>query len=154
MEGLIALLLISWIVSAIGKKKKVKKTANPAAAKPAARSVDPAQNREARIAQMRQELDRRKAEMQKQEESRQISFLPEGISAGEAGSMNFDSTEGECICDPELEHERIAREDPQSVYAQEIGTGSGLDFSAQGMKQAIIMSEVLARPAQRFARKY
>ena len=75
MEGLIALLLISWIVSAIGKKKKVKKTANPAAAKPAARSVDPAQNREARIAQMRQELERRKEEMKKEIKDLQVEEM-------------------------------------------------------------------------------
>ena len=152
MESLIALMVIGWIVSAINKKKKVKKPGNSAAAKSASTAVNNARKREARIAQMRQELERRKAEMQNQSESQQLSFFPEGGSA-ETGSMNYVSTEGECACDPALEHERIAREDPQSVYAQEIGSGTVLDFSAQGMKQAIVMSEILARPSQRLAKK-
>ena len=152
MEGLIILLLISWIVSAVGKKKKGKKTG--AAAKPAAQNINAHKQREARIAQVRQELERRKAELKEQEESRQWSMIPEGVFTGEGVSMQFESTEGECICEPELEHERAITEDPQSVYAQEIGSESKLDFSAQAIRQAIVMNEILTRPAQRCGRRY
>ena len=152
MDSLIALLLIGWIISAVSKKKKGKKT-KKTAANTAVHNDNADQRREARIARMRQELEKRKTEMQKQAESQQLSFIPEGASAAGSGSMMFDSSEGECLCDPELEHERIAEEDPQSVYAQEIGSENRLDFSAQGLRQAIVMNEILTRPAQRFGRR-
>ncbi len=150
----LVIVIVGMIISASNKKKKKTKTAgkqpNNAAAqrKPAASS-----EREKRIAAIRAEIEKRKAELERQKEQ-QLTFVPaEGESYAETmGSMAFDSTEGECICDPELEHERVTEVDPQSVYANEIGAEPVLDFSAKGILQGVIMSEVLTRPAQR-ARK-
>ena len=77
------------------------------------------------------------------------------ISLEEAfrGSMPDESTEGECICDPDLEHERIQNVAPGSVYQNEIGKESLVDFSARGMMQGFVMSEILTRPAQRVRRR-
>ena len=66
-----------------------------------------------------------------------------------AGSMYMDSTEGEDLCDPALEHDRPERTDPRSVYANEIGAQRRLDFSPEGLWQGVVMSEILTRPADR-----
>lgn len=70
-----------------------------------------------------------------------------------AGSMYMDSTEGEDLCDPALEHDRPERTDPHSVYANEIGVQHRLDFSPEGLWQGVVMSEILTRPADRQRRK-
>ena len=66
--------------------------------------------------------------------------------------MQVNSTEGECICDPELEHEREKEPVPTSVYAGEIGKEPLVDFSARGVLQGFVMSEILTRPVQRARR--
>ena len=68
------------------------------------------------------------------------------------GSMDTVSTEGECLCDPVLEHEREAVTDSESVYAGEIGREPLFDLSAKGIVQGVVMSEILQRPAP-FARR-
>ena len=148
----LVIVIIGMIISASNKKKKktkpnVKQPNNAAVQRKPAVSSE----REQRIAAIRAEIEKRKAELERQKEQ-QLSFAPsEGESlTEESGSMVFDSTEGECICDPELEHERETPVDPQSVYANAIGAKEPvLDFSAKGILQGVIMSEVLTRPAQR-----
>ena len=69
------------------------------------------------------------------------------------GSMQTDSTEGECLCDPELEHERIQEIVPESVYTNEIGNEPLIDYSVRGLVQGFVMGEILTRPAQRIKRR-
>ena len=69
------------------------------------------------------------------------------------GSMQMTSTEGECVCDPELEHVRQTQlPKEEKVYANEIGAKGLVDFSARGIMQAVVMNEILTRPAQRTRR--
>lgn len=74
--------------------------------------------------------------------------MEEGISYAEPfrGSLEAESTEGECTCDPSLEHERIARQDPASVYAGEIGASSSpLSLTPHGLVRGVVMAEILTR---------
>ena len=155
MDGLILLLLIiGWIVSASQKKKK-KKATPPTPQKPAAVSpIVSRMEREQRIQQIRAEIEKRKARLEQEKEffqpPEQLSFFQqEGKSIGEGGSMTFDSTEGECLCEPELEHERPVSTVSQTVYEGEIGREPLVDFSAKGVLQGFVMNEILTRPVQR-----
>jgi len=151
MEGLIYLLIVvGWIISAVNKKKKKAAKKKPSSFS-GAQTVNAAANREQRIAQMRAELERRKMERQRNAEE-QLTFIPEGASYGETGSMKYDSSEGECICDPELEHERETVSTEETVYTNEIGSKPLVDFSARGIMQGVVMNEILTRPAQRAKR--
>ena len=71
------------------------------------------------------------------------------------GSLGVESHEGKDTCDPTLGHDRPEEiMEPESVYAGEIGREQPLlDFSSRGVLQGVVMSEVLARPAQRLYRR-
>lgn len=152
LEGILILLLVVWAVVQAGKKPKTK-------SKPSKENAET--HRTERLAQMRAELEKRKALLTKEEEEVQPSSVKEGETAAGylrtetafRGSMTMESTEGECFCDPELEHARQMDSDPKSVYAGEIGKEPLVDLSQHGIVQGIVMSEILARPAQR-ARRY
>lgn len=64
------------------------------------------------------------------------------------GSLQADTNEGECLCEPELSHRSPVRTEAGSVYENEIGREPLLDFSPEGLYQGIVMSEILARPSQ------
>lgn len=161
----IALLLILYAVYKRFQKKKdgAKKPRKPVENRSS-------QMRAERAARIHEELQRIKAEKQiSTDEAVAASTFAEGGATaapitmeGESvqesrmeyrGSMNADSFEGECICDPELEHERAAMADPACVYAGEIGRAPALDLSSAGIYQGIVMSEILTRPAQRIRRR-
>ena len=155
MEGLLILVLIGWVFSKMNQntKKQMKKQA--------ASSVivgNAAERRAKRMEQLRAEAEKRRVQSAQEKAPQyaegegvfQPSFMAEEPFRG---SMEAESTEGECICDPELEHERETKPEPASVYAGEIGREPLVDFSARGLMQGIVMSEILARPAQRTRRR-
>lgn len=148
MDGLIALIIIGWIVASLKKKPKAAKKA----AKNNILDENVVRHREERSARLRAELEKRRMQQAAQTvqpvRTEQI-VMGEGDSHGDAGSMMFDSTEGECVCEPELGHEPENVPAPESVYAGEIGREPLVDFSARGIMQGVVMSEILARPAQR-----
>ena len=151
MDGLLILALIGWAFFKMNKKAK----------KQVASSVvkeDAEERRARRLEQLRAEAEKRRAELAAQTAVQTVegegTFQP-SFSAEEPfrGSMSADSTEGECICEPELEHVRETKPEPASVYAGEIGREPLVDFSSRGLMQGIVMSEILTRPAQRTRRR-
>ena len=109
-----------------------------------------AQQRTERTAKLHAEMEKRKLQQEiKTVPTQQPGVIHEGESHGDAGSMMYDSSEGECICDPELEHEREIKVEPESVYANQIGREPLLDFSSKGILQGVVMNEILTRPTQR-----
>lgn len=157
MDGLLTLLILFWIFKAISKNKKkgaksVKKTRTT---KPKA-TAEEIRERAQRAIRMHDELKRRAA--QKGEQNTMTDMHDHEHAEGESclpvgwGSLQIDSTEGECLCDPLLDHERVADNEPESVYAGEIGREPLLDLSTKGLYQGIVMSEVLKRPAERWRR--
>ena len=156
VDGLLTLLILFWVFKAISKKKKgakpVKKTRT---VKPRA-TAEEIRERAQRAIRMHDELKRREA--QKVEQIAMPDMHTHEHAEGEScppvasGSLQMDSTEGECLCDPLLEHERMAENVPESVYAGEIGREPLLDLSAKGLYQGIVMSEVLKRPGERWRR--
>ena len=155
MEGLLILALIGWAFSKMNQKAKKQMK------KQAASSVivgNAAERRAKRMEQLRAEAEKRRTQIPQEKPIRYAEgegvFQPTFLSEKPfCGSMQVESTEGECICDPELEHEREAKPEPESVYAGEIGREPLVDFSARGLMQGIVMSEILARPAQRTRRR-
>lgn len=155
MEGLLILALIGWAFSKMNQKAKKQMK------KQAASSISvgsPAERRLKRMEQLRAEAEKRKAQLVQEKPIRyeegegifQTSMMAEETFRG---SMQVESTEGECICDPELEHEREAKPEPANVYAGEIGREPLVDFSPRGMMQGFIMSEILTRPVLRAKRR-
>ena len=148
MEGLL-LLLFLFIAFSKGKKKPKKPVSKPdPEARKKAQKAAAAHNE-----QLRRQLgiqDIFPAYHPPLEEEKYVSAEGVGQTEVYRGSLNAQSNEGECACDPSLEHEREAYSDPDSVYATEIGDAAKLDFSPQGIMQGVVMSEVLKRPAQRF----
>lgn len=155
MDGLLFLLLIGWLISKMKKKNKETSTGNLNAA----RSV--ANRRAERLAQIQAQTEKRKAQLAEEKRAAETLSAGEGESLhgievmepSFSGSMDVDSTEGECICDPELEHERKTAPEPQSVYSQEIGRDQLIDFSPKGVLQGFVMNEIMTRPAQRARRR-
>ena len=150
MEGLL-LLLFLFVALSKGKKKPKK-----AASKP-----DPEARKKAqKAAAAHNEQLRRQLRMEELFPAYRPPVAEEGDVSSEGmgqnevyrGSLNAETTEGECVCDPSLEHDRETYSDPDSVYATEIGDVPKLDFSPQGIMQGVVMSEILARPSQRFRR--
>ena len=143
MDGLLIILsLIIWFVSRSKKKKTarvrtvVKQTQKKTVTFP---SVQP------------QELQ---VSMFEPEPEPEPVAADEGVSFETIdldGSLNAETHEGEDLCDPTLGHEdRYEFDDPDSVYANEIGHAEPLlDLSPRGLWQGVVMSEVLARPSQR-----
>ena len=144
MDGMIVLLLIGWLIKAMSKKgKKAEKR------KAAFTSARTAASR----------LGKSPSQPLPVFEPEQTAFAAEAFASSEGvgtfqeewrGSMETSSDEGEDLCDPTLGHERErAPMDPASVYAHPIGEEAALDFSAQGLVQGVIMSEILKRPSER-----
>lgn len=152
MEGFAVLMIILAIVNSISKSKKSKGSKSGKAVFPNGASLA---QREAKI---QKELEAiKKKVMAQQAAAKAVAQAKASIPAeGEgftqpafSGSLNMDSTEGQDLCDPTLGHEREISVEPGSVYAGEIGREPALDFSAKGLLQGVIMSEILTRPAQR-----
>ena len=151
MEGLIAMLIVGWILSAISKKGKKKATPNKNAASSQS-NAEAVIHRAEYAAKLRAELEKRKRELSAQPQN--VSVMAEGESyshaAAETGSLSYDSSEGECICDPDLDHVREVETDTGTVYEGQIGNEPAIDFSAKGIMQGVVMSEILTRPTQRY----
>ena len=157
MDGMLVLIvIIGSIISMVNKNKK-KPKARPAAA---VQKEDSAQRREKRLAQMHAELEARRAEIAAQPyaalrsqpaagEGESAQMAAEQVEGVFSGSLMAESTEGECLCDPILEHTAPTAPAPESVYAGEIGKEPSLDFSARGIVQGLVMGEILTRPTQR-----
>lgn len=155
MDGVLFLIFLAWLFKKLvkgSKKKTVKKAALV----------------NERTARMVEEIKR--ARKEKQLSMQDLS--PQPLGEGESsvgytqdvhgcvsqqmeylGSMMADSSEGEDACELELGHERTQVIEPESVYANEIGSEPLLDFSARGIYQGVVMSEILARPARRMRRR-
>lgn len=156
MDGLILLLILAWICKSVFSPKSKAKKANVKGMKP-----DPEARKKAReAAAAHNEQLRRQLRMDdlfppyRPAAAEEGNISSEGMGQTEVyrGSLNVETTEGECACDPSLEHARETYSDPDSVYATEISDASKLDFSPQGILQGVVMSEILARPSQRFRR--
>ena len=151
MDVILVLVLIGWAFSRMNKKAQ-KQTAS------SVHEGNTAARRNRRMEQLRAQKEKQpeRPRMEKPvqpgegEGIFQPSFLAEEPFRG---SLQVESTEGECICDPELEHEREVKAEPASVYAGEIGREPLVDFSPRGMMQGIVMSEILTRPVQRARRR-
>lgn len=157
MDGLIVLLILSWIFKSVFSKKSKAQKVNDKGMKP-----DPEARKKAReAAAAHHEQLRRQLKMEDVFPHYRPSAAAEeghasleGVGQTEVyrGSLKADSSEGECMCDPALEHERENYSDADSVYATEIGDAPGVDFSPQGIVQGVVMSEILRRPSERFRR--
>ena len=154
MDGLFTLLILYWIVKLVfGKKPKAKKAIRSAFS-------NTAQVHAERARQIHEELVKRKEEKAQQLAMEDVHAMPAGEGEalpcfegfGHTGSLHVETTEGMDLCDPSLEHDRETP-DPQSVYANEIGREPMLDFSAKGVYQGVVMSEILKRPAERGCRR-
>lgn len=154
MDGLLVVLaIVMWVISQSSKKRKKNKSTQQT------KQMNAAQRRADRLAQMHAEIEKRRTERAEQQITKteqpsfgegESSFLhvqPETTETLYTGSLQAESTEGECICDPALEHTR--EEQPEGVYADEIGREPLVDFSAKGVLQGVVMSEILKRPSQR-----
>ncbi len=158
MDGLLVVFLIGWVISRMNKKnKKPKKTTSGLGAY----KENSAQLKATHAAKLYAELDKRNSQLAEEKTAVLQHEIGEGESAAVhfqmeetfRGSMQVDSNEGECICDPELEHEREQVTASESVYASEIGREPLMDFSALGLLQGVVMSEILTRPVQRVRRR-
>jgi len=157
MDGILVLVLIGWIISQMSKKNK-KTKARVASGFQKEKTSQP---KAARAAKTYAEIEKRKAQTIQEKTAAVQHAFGEGESAVSPfpmeesfrGSMQAESMEGECICDPELEHEREQVTAPESVYAGEIGREPIVDVSARGLMQGIVMNEILTRPAQRARRR-
>lgn len=152
MEGFAVLMIILAIVNSISKSKKNK------AAKAGKATFPNGPSLAQREAKVQKELEAIKKKVMAQQAAAKaaaqakVAIPAEGEGFTQpafSGSLNMDSTEGEDLCDPTLGHEREISVDPESVYAGEIGREPVMDFSARGLLQGVIMSEILTRPAQR-----
>ncbi len=151
MEGILMLVLIGWAFSKMNQKAKKQVSSS-------GRNRNAADRRVNRMAQLRAEAEKRRLQtagdnafhMAEGESVVHPSIAAEGSFRG---SMQTESTEGECICEPELEHGRKAEPESESVYASEIGREPLVDFSSRGILQGVVMSEILTRPAQRAGRR-
>ena len=153
MGELILIALIIWAVSSKNKKKKSK-----AAAK---KTLD----FDRMIEQVKQSaavvLDEASTPFSYPKKDNQRRDIAEGestavqLSMEDAfrGSMPDESTEGECVCDPELEHGITSTPPVDSVYSNEIGREPLVDLSARGLMRGVVMSEILQRPVQRMGKR-
>ena len=148
VEGFAVLMIILAIVNSISKSKK-KKTG-----KTVAFSGSPAAAQREAKAQKELAAIRKKALAQQAavKAAAKASAPAEGEGFAQpafSGSLNMESTEGEDLCEPTLGHERELTVEAGSVYENEIGREPLMDFSAKGLLQGVVMSEILIRPAQR-----
>ena len=144
MDGLLVVLMIIIWIAVNSKKKK-------------ARQPKMQNNKTNTAATRRAERMMQLKQAQRTFEEAKVQNVPmvgEGESETFAaqqtmfrGSLKAESTEGECLCDPVLEHEREETIAPDSVYANEIGNETILDFSSKRIVQGVVMSEILKRPA-------
>lgn len=155
MEGLLFLLLMGWIFKNIRKTKAPKKKMQTVDRKPERVVLD--ENQKEKIQQARQKMQQMMmpAEEMMPVQPAEGECAPEHMHSSEGeyrGSMETVTTEGMDFCDPALEHVRQEMKDPESVYANEIGSEQTLDLSPQGIYQGVVMSEILSRPVCRRSR--
>lgn len=158
MEGLLFLALMYWVFKKItgAAKKQTKKK----------------RSSEEWTKQMVEQLRRAQKQVQNEKQISMPEVLAQPVGEGEScmeytydahgcvsqqqeymGSLGMDSSEGEDACDLQLGHEREYQPEPESVYANPIGSEPVLDFSARGLYQGVVMSEILARPDRRMRRR-
>lgn len=153
METLVFVFVFLLIISNLSKNKKGKTAAKTDADASAQKAAKP--QREIKQVSFRMDEFFPKPAASAAGEGHSAPIVPnEGVSraADFRGSLKAKTSEGECLCDPALEHDRNVYEDAASVYATEISDAPKLDLSARGIWQGVVMSEVLARPGQRFRR--
>ena len=156
MDGLMVVVaLVLWFISQSSKRKKKKNTIVYE------KKNSATQRRADRLAHIYNEAEERRTKPVDQPAPKKKQQTPgEGEGGFEAiqnestevyasGSLQAQSTEGECICDPALEHVREETIESSSIYAEEIGREPLIDFSAKGVLQGVVMREILKRPAQR-----
>jgi len=134
MDGILALVLIGWLIRFASSQKK-RKQGKGTAAKPRAVHFP----KEPKFTDAKPVFP-----AFFQQESAPAEG--EGYAPDWSGSLSADSAEGEDLCDPSLGHEREIAADPRSVYAGEIGRESLVDTSPRGLIQGVVMSEILTRP--------
>lgn len=166
MGELIFLLLLGWLFSTVktskGKTQKRKMSEALRQMMQTAKTAEPAQRTQPKAKPQPEAKPQHVAKPTKAPVA--ISQHHEPLAEGEShlvqttfqqaaeyvGSLHTTSTEGEDICDPALGHEGSEQAyEIGSVYAEPISASSPLDFSAQGLYQGIVMSEILKRPACR-----
>lgn len=154
MDGLPILIFLVWLITRISQKSQ---KAKPKFA--ATRKKDSTFQTVERLVEV-VEKTQHKLPLEQEMPMNQPT-LYEGKSAPESGSsegafrgsMQNASDEGECLCVPELEHERETVIADESVYRGEIGQETLVDCSAKGLMQGVVMSEILTRPVQRIRRR-
>lgn len=156
MDGLLVLFaIVMWLVSKSDKKKKKSKSAMQKNHRNAA------QYRADAVSQQQTEKEKNQPEVVQRQippkaqrayaegESGFLQTRPGLMETPYTGSLQAESMEGECICDPVLEHVREENTENKGVLANEIGGEPLVDFSAKGVLQGFVMSEILKRPSQR-----
>lgn len=152
MDVLVVFGLIAWIVASMRKKNKAPSRKRKKAL--TAQEVTQKAQQLCEEAQSRMEGKQQKAFMREHEPlaEGESHAVPNATSTEYMGSLHETSAEGEDDCDPELEHRRFVAPPEDSVYAEEIGREPMLDFSAKGLYQGVVMSEILTRPSRRVRR--
>ncbi len=152
MDVLVVFGLIAWLVASM--KKKSKAPSRKRKKELTAQEVTRKAQQLCEEAQSRMAGKQQKAFMQEHEPlgEGESHAVPNATSTEYMGSLHETSAEGEDFCDPELEHRRFVASSEDSVYAGEIGREPMLDFSAKGLYQGIVMSEILTRPSRRVRR--
>lgn len=152
MDVLVVFGLIAWIVASMRKKNKAPSSKRKKAL--TAQEVTQKAQQLCEEAQSRMAGKQQKAFMQEHEPlvEGDSHAVPNATGTEYMGSLHETSTEGEDYCDPELEHRRFVAPSEDSVYAEEIGREPMLDFSAKGLYQGVVMSEILTRPSRRVRR--
>ena len=158
MDGLLSLLILYWIFKAV--KKKVQK--------PKPKRVVSAfrQKAEAAAAETKARAERAMGQQAQPDAFSQAAVEAGAIGEGQShavldagfyggmqpeymGSLQADTNEGECLCEPELSHKAPVHVEAGSVYENEIGREPLLDFGPERLYQGVVMSEILTRPQQR-----
>lgn len=154
MDVLVVFGLIAWLVASMKKKNKApsRKRKNELTAQEVTQKAQQlCEEAQSRMAGKRQKAFMQEHEPLAEGESHAVPNTA-SLRTEYMGSLHQTSTEGEDFCDPELEHSRPSPDAPDSVYAEEIGREPMLDFSAKGLYQGVVMSEILTRPSRRVRR--
>ena len=159
LEGLLLLLLLSWLFKAAKKKKgNRKKNLQSQLRSSVQKAIQAMEN--AQKPKMHQQpavdafaVDHRTSEGLAEGESHmQVTWDIHGHPSSTEeymGSMAADTFEGEDACDPDLGHERFERNEEQSVYDGAIGSEPALNLNPRAIYQGFVMSEILKRPSER-----
>lgn len=142
MDGLILIIgLIAWFISSAKKKNKQNQARTAQQRRSAAIPSKSPRSAAAHGTFIEQVSNEGK--------SIPTSFSDE---AAFRGSLPLESLEGECVCEPELDHVHEVETATESVYTEQIDGQKLVDTSAHGIMQAFVMNEILTRPKQRLRR--